>query len=126
MSKNQDDQAIFVGMLEKYLNVTLHEKFVQKQRFINRDTLKEIKNEIKEGFQKLFNKCHFVVSEKAVEFITDEYFMGVNINGMSLNQMLISNQMTPEDVPTEDLDTLINLFRDTTIGDKLEESRQKR
>lgn len=126
MAKKHDDQALFVGMLEKYLNVTLHEKFVIQKTSLNRETLKSIKHEIREVFLRLFKKSNFNLSEKTIDFITDEYFMGVNINGTPLHEMLIMNNTTADSVPEHDFDMVLSLFRDTTIGDKLEEVKRKR
>jgi hypothetical protein len=119
-----DEQALFIGMLEKYLNSALNSKF--SNECLNRDTLHAIKHEIHDRFVKVFNDCDFHVSEQSISFIVDEYFMGVKINGTPLIDMLIMSTTKPEDVPDQDLDTLIDLFRDTNIGDKLEESRRKR
>ena len=119
-----DEQAVFIAMLEKYLESALKSKFVFET--LNRDTLHSIKHEIHERFTKIFAECDFHVSDKSIQFIVDEYFSGVVINGTALSEMLIINPARADDVPTHDLDVLINLFRDTNIGDKLEESQRKR
>lgn len=125
MNMKRDEQALFVGILERYLNSALKSKFSYEK--LNRSTLFEIKNEIKVRFMKIFSECNFNVSEKSIEFLVDEYFGSVNINGSTINEMLTTTQHTSvRDVPSQDLDILIELFRDTTIGDKLEESRRSR
>ena len=123
ISLKRDEQLIFITTLERYLHQVM-QKFINKD--LTRETLEQIKQEIRDRLLKVFGACDFHISDDSINFLTCEYFATVTINGQSLTELLLMNNPSVDTVPTCDLDVLIDLFRDTTIGEKLVASRQRR
>lgn len=103
----------FTQLLEQHLNKVI------KKEFDNRDldppTLHSIRNRLKELIAGIFGKSSHKLDERAVVWLTDQYFKAIRVDDdYDMVNLVIINEYKLEDLPYHDIELLRNLYSTST------------
>lgn len=122
------DQVKFAALVENVLNRVMQE---YQGASMNRDVIELIRHDINKRLLEMFHRCDFHLSEKAVKWLADEFFMCVNITTIRGQECMrnvcpVTDKVNLKEIPDDNLQIMTNLFGETDFGDDLFEEIQRR
>lgn len=121
----------FVDALESYLNGAILPKYIAAGKSLNRETLEALRVDVGAAIGAIVRKASFETADDMLAWLSDQYFLAVNVNGMRLDQLpgVAASFTSSADlgrVPLPCLRLYRDIFRDTDIGDKIDQEIRRR
>lgn len=120
---NRHKKLRFHELLEMQFHSAMR-PFMQKQ--ITPNVLQELRNALSDVVAAAFGKSNVIVSPEALKWLTNRYFMSIELNGTKVEEMIVINNFTLEELKTDDVRLLSDLFDTSFLGPTLKEEHQRR
>ena len=118
-------KIFFTQLVERLLNQRLQK---YKNQTLTTKAIENIYKDINDAMFEMFSKCEFDLTDKSKKYVSEALFKGLTINeidNMVKNHGLLSN-ITPRNLPDNDISLLMSLFEPSVIYDELEEESKRR
>lgn len=118
-------QPRFHKLLEDRIIHVVKRDFLNEQ--LTPDTLRAIRETIRDQLNNIFMKSNFKPSQKAVTWLCDQYFKNIRINDDQLiSDTVVINEYTLPELELSDVALFRDLFLETKLGPDLDAELQKR
>ena len=90
------------------------------------ELLKEVKEAVGIAVTGVFEKRKLELSQQALSYITSNYFKKCAINGKNVNDLIVANDYTLNEMSYNDIKIMNNVLNDSFLGPALEAEYVKR
>lgn len=114
----------FSDLLAMHISNTIKKRFMNEQ--LNENTIKSIRNCIQDVVHGIFRKSTYNLSDDALNWISNQYLKSVNLNGSSINDLVLINDYDLSDMTHYDITLMRKLFNETNMSEQLDKEYLRR
>lgn len=119
-----EKQIRFADLLTLHVSNTIKKQFVHEQ--LNPDTLRGIRDCVRKTITEVFMKSKHQLSTNAMNWVANQYFKSIQLNGETVNDLVVINEYKLDEMSFSDIQLMRNLFNETAMSSDLEAEYRRR
>lgn len=118
----------FSELLRVHIDSIVKKQFIDKKIDGSALTpvLTELRDTIRSSINDVFSKSKHRLAPDAMNWVANQYFKAVQINGMSVNDMVVINDYDLKTMSLTDIKLMRDLFNETAMSVQLNEEYDRR